>query len=155
LKHKALVFLACAAVTIILCTTIVSAASQRYFSSVHFAGKLTGKVGDHFETNIKYEIGWASTAPGPVNITRSAVNNPEYEIFANSLPAGLRFHSDTGVLEGTPQESGVWHLTPAVRDRDNGEKPYRGNGFWFTDFTTYQGKTWIEAKTPTDLEIAR
>lgn len=155
MRPKTLWFLTCAVCTVLVFATLLSGAAQNYISNVHFSSKMSGKVGDHFETRITYEIGWTGTASGTVSISRNAVNNPEYQLFANSLPAGLRFHSDTGVLEGTPQESGVWHLTPAVRDRNKGEKPYRGNGFWFTTYTTYQGQTWIEAKSPVDLEISR
>ena len=115
MKNKTFCFLACATLMVVACTTVLSGAAENYISNVHFSSKMAGKVGDHFETNITYEIGWTRTGSGTVVVSRSAVNNPEYEIFANSLPAGLVFHTDTGVLEGTPQEAGVWHLTPAVR----------------------------------------
>ena len=162
MRLKLFVCFASAVLAFALCSTVANGAADGYMSNVSLQGnyqdgKLVGKIGDHFDARITYQIGWfrPQKGGGPVNISRSAVNNPEYELFGVGLPAGLTFHQDTGIIEGTPRESGVWRLTPAVRDRANGEKMYRGHGYWFTQSTSYQGKTWEEAKSPIVIEISR
>ncbi|MGQ0545205.1 MAG: Ig domain-containing protein [Betaproteobacteria bacterium] len=135
--------------------------SGDYLSSVYLEGlsgerKLTGRIGDHLSSRIGYQIGWhTSDRHGTPRMTRAAVENPEYMLFGDGLPRGLTFDPATGRLSGTPQQSGVWRVTPAVRDRVNGETPYRGRGFWWTTYTRYQGKTWIQAENPTTIEIQR
>jgi len=131
-----------------------------YLSTVGMEGandnKLTGRVGDHMSSRIVYTIGWhTSDSTGHARMRRAAVTDPEYIIFGESLPQGLNFNPATGTLSGTPQQSGVWRITPAVRDRVNGENPYRGRGFWWTTYRTYQGKTWIQAEKDIVIEIRR
>lgn len=156
MRRKALVSFACAAIAVVMCSAVANGAADQYYSTVglqgnYQGGKLTGKIGDHFDARITYFIGWGHPpkgGSGSTIMTRSAINDPEYQVFASSLPAGLTFHEDTGTIEGTPRESGVWRITPAVRDKVKGEKMYRGNGYWFTQSTTYQERPGRSRKIP-------
>lgn len=126
-------------VVLLTVLTIVSIASakwgQEFISSVGMTN-LKGRVGDHFEGCVSYQIGWFTNThrSGPITVTDSDVRNPQYVLFAHSLPNGLIWNQSTGCLSGTPTESGQWPLKPGVRDANR--KMYNGHGYWFTEFTT-------------------
>lgn len=116
---------------------------------------IIARVGQPLHASIHFQIGWfVSRGNGqPMELRKSDINDPEYEmLYANGyknpsvLPAGLGFAGDKGELSGTPTEPGLWKYQPAVRDKQHGESPYRGHGYWWTDTATSSGKTWIEAK---------
>lgn len=117
---------------------------------------LLGYVGAPFQAHVEYSIGWGvyPSGGGTALSFRSAVVNPEYSYFCPDHGTscflngtGLVFAFDTGVLSGVPPAAFRKQIDPAVRDKVNGERPYRGTGGWFTVFTTSDGKTWSEADT--------
>lgn len=113
------------------------------------------EVGKPAEFDIKYQIGMVELPSGAGAITplSSDIKDPEYTLLwdgatqnPSPYPPGLGFSSETGVSSGTPTQTGTWSYHPAVRDKKDGESPYRGDGFWFSQFTTWDGKTWSESK---------
>lgn len=165
----------------LLGVTVVSSAAfadddERHFSQVSFAAD-TGaafadvdgtqgivlEVGKSAEFNIKYQIGWSYLPPGgagSLTPKSSDIKDPQYTMLwdadtqnPSSYPPGLGFSSETGVSSGTPSQPGTWAYHPAVRDKKDGESPYRGDGFWFTQFTTWDGKTWSESKDATPIVV--
>lgn len=120
----------------VLASTLAFAKWGQDFMSLVGLSANTGKVGDHFQAKVTYQIGWFTPLPhgGPITIQRYDVTNPQYVLFAHSLPAGLTFNPSSGYLEGTPTESGQWVVYPGVRDASHGL--YNGHGYWWTEFTT-------------------
>ncbi len=119
---------------------------------------ILGFVGTPFNARITYNIGWetytySGGSSATVTSSRSAVNDPEYYAFCyedspsscGTAAAGISFDTATGVFSGTPTVSLKTVVHGAVRDKENGENPYRGNGVWWTDYQSSDGKTWIEA----------
>lgn len=111
------------------------------------------RVGTPVHASIHYEIGlmeWPAEG-GAGHLLRSDVTAPEYELgcieSGCGMPPGLYFNSADGTITGTPNTAGSWHFRPAVRDRVNGEKPYRGNGFWGTYTGLINGKTYFKSKS--------
>jgi hypothetical protein len=113
-----------------------------------------GRVGAPFRAQVAYKVGW-STFPregGSEQSHRSDISNPEYEGFG-ALPPGVSMSRSEGILQGTPSAAGRWDFWPAVRDKDKGQSPFRGQGFWWTTYREYEGKTWIQAKDKTVLVV--
>lgn len=118
--------------------------------------------GQPLELDIHYEIGWYEPPEmgGPLALKSSDVKDPEYDLlvptssqYSSRMIDGLAFDKTTGVLSGTPAESGTFSYVAAVRDKNDGESPYRGNGFWHTDYSTSDGKTWVADKTETPILV--
>lgn len=116
---------------------------------------ILGRQNVPFTARINYKVGWSKfPAQGGGEIShRSDISSPEYIVFGAALPPGVRFVNDSGVMEGVPTAPGQWEIWPAMRDQVRGESPYRGQGFWWTTYRQYQGKTWIQAKDPTVLVV--
>jgi hypothetical protein len=123
---------------------------------------IVGYVGKPLHLSITYTIG-PFTAPdegGSQTLTSNEIPNPEYTFFcSNSDPCdlgaatGLTFDFASGTINGAPTKTGQFKFFPAVRDKDNGEDAYNGDGFWWTTFAKSDGKTWSEAKAPTVIII--
>ena len=124
---------------------------------------IIGEVGKPMQFHIVYQVGWYNPPPGGAGtmvLKESSIEQPEYEALwddnthnSPDYPTGLSFDKSAGVFSGTPTQAGTWKYAPSVRDRENGEKPYRGDGFWWTEYDTYNGKTWIVAKDETVVII--
>lgn len=122
---------------------------------------IIARVGQPLHASIHYKVGWFVAGSGQImELRKSDINDPEYNmVFVNGytnpsmLPAGLGFSDDKGEIVGTPTEAGLWKYQPAVRDKQHGESPYRGHGFWWTETVTSNGKTWIEAKDAVPLIV--
>lgn len=124
------------ALTLLLLVASASAKfGQDFISSVGMTNT-KGHVGDHFESCIRYQIGWFTPkrGGGNIDVTTSDVQNPQYVLFAHALPNGLTWNPSTGCLIGTPTESGQWPVKPGVRDATR--RMYSGHGYWFTEWTT-------------------
>jgi hypothetical protein len=113
-------------------------------------------TGTPFTAHITYYIGWSEMGQ---NVLQSkAITNPEFAYFCtdsdpncNLSTHGLGFNPDTGVIIGTLFQPTQVAIRPGVRDKVSGERPYRGDGFWFTSFVTSSGKTWfVESKPPSE-----
>ncbi len=142
MKRKSLLF-----VMVLMSTLAFAKWGQDFISNVGLTNN-KGRVGDHFEACIRYQIGWyPQQRSGPINVQTSDVTTPQYALFANSLPAGVTFNSSTGCLSGTPTESGQWQVYPGVRDANHAM--YSGNGYWFTQWTTDRSTGLVYA-TPKD-----
>lgn len=118
---------------------VVTSASAKFgqdFMSMVSMSNTKGRVGDHFEGCVRYQIGWFTPkrGGGPIVITDYDVRNPQYVMFAHSLPNGLTWNPSTGCLSGTPTESGQWPIKPGVRDANR--KMFSGHGYWWTEWTT-------------------
>ena len=116
--------------------TLVRAKFGQDFISMVSLSNTKGRVGDHFEACVKYQIGWFTPkrGGGSIDVTTYDVTNPQYVLFAHSLPGGLTWNVSTGCLSGTPTESGQWVVKPGVRDVSR--NMYNGHGYWFTERTT-------------------
>lgn len=127
--------------------TLVRAKFGQDFISMVNLSNAKGRVGDHFEACIHYQIGWFTPKRhgGSIDITQSDVTNPQYVLFAHSLPSGLTWNVATGCLSGTPTESGQWTVKPGVRDVSR--RMYSGHGYWFTTWTT-DSQTGLTYSTP-------
>lgn len=109
---------------------------------------------------IKYDIGWDD---GPSDatrwaVTRSAITQPEYNLTCDdscTMPPGVSFNVATGIIAGTPSAAGVWRYHAAVRDKINGEHPYRGGGYWWTNYQNINGKTYVESNTGFEIIILK
>lgn len=127
-------------ITLLLALLFVTPAfakwGQDFISSVGLTNT-KGRVGDHFQACINYQIGWFTPkrGGGSIDIQTSDVQNPQYVLFARAgIPGGTYFNESTGCLVGTPTESGQWTVKPGVRDRNR--RMYSGHGYWFTEWTT-------------------
>ena len=82
-----------------------------------------------------------------MEITKSFVTDPEYQLFFNdpSLPPGLSFDTQNGTLSGTPTQPGKWTVYPAVRDKIRGDNVYHGHGYWWTTYKQWEGSTWTKS----------
>lgn len=116
---------------------------------------IIGRVNVPFRSQITYKIGWSSypSGGGTELSHRSDIGDPQYTFFAREFPPGLHFNLERGLVEGVATVPGQWEIRPAVRDKVKGESPFRGQGFWWTNFRTYEGKTWSQAKDPTTFVI--
>src|SRR5208282_1777912 len=135
-------------ILLLLSTLAFAKWGQSFISNVGLSNA-KGKVGDHFDARITYQIGWFTPlrGGGPITVTQSDVNDPQYQLFGQ-LPNGVYFDANTGYISGTPTESGEWHVQPAVRNRSG--KMFGGNGYWFTTWVTdtNSGLVYSETKTP-------
>ncbi len=123
-----------------------------------------GFVGQPFKARIEYQIGWghAPEDGGSFVYEASDIQNPKYKILCDvgdsacnkglSI-AGLHFDPSTGVVEGVPMDAGAYYFYPAVRDTAPDWQPYRGNGYWWTEFNTVDGETWITSLYRTGIII--
>lgn len=116
---------------------------------------IIAKLNVPFKAAVRYKVGWSKfPSQGGSEIShRSDISDPDYQLFGSALPPGLRFNSDNGLLEGSPTTPGQWEIWPAMRDKAKGESPYRGQGYWWTTYRQYEGKTWIESKAPTVIVV--
>jgi hypothetical protein len=123
---------------------------------------IVGYVGKPIHLSTKYEIGnyAAPDTGGSMALTSNDIPNPEYMYFCPDGETcdlggvlGLSFDFALGTIDGTPTKTGQFKFFPAVRDKDNGEDAYNGDGFWWTTFTKSGGKTWSEAKAPAVIII--
>jgi hypothetical protein len=123
---------------------------------------VVGYVGKPLHLSITYTIG-PFTSPdtgGSLTLESNDIPNPEYMYFCSNDETcdlggatGLAFDFASGTIDGMPTKTGQFKFFPAVRDKDNGEDAYRGEGAWWTTFVTSGGKTWSEAKAPTVIII--
>lgn len=126
-------------------------------------GAVLGEVGKPMRFHISYMVGWyypPGDTPGPMTLKESDIEKPQYEALWDDnttnipdYPTGLSFDKAAGVFSGTPSQAGTWKYAPSVRDIDNGEDPYDGHGYWWTQTTKFNGKTWIIAKDETPVVI--
>jgi hypothetical protein len=123
---------------------------------------IVGYVGKPIHLSTKYEIGnFASPdTGGAMALTSNDIPNPEYMYFCPDGETcdlggalGLSFDFASGTIDGVPTKTGQFKFFPAVRDKDNGEDAFNGDGFWWTTFTKSGGKTWSEAKAPAVIII--
>jgi hypothetical protein len=111
-------------------------------------GVLVAYTGTAVSAKIGYHIGNMDcpSQGGTCQYVSSAITQPEYSLQCVdsqtcSMPPGLHFQEADGTISGTPVSTGVWRFRPGVRDKEKGEKPYRGNGDWGTYFGKVDGKT--------------
>lgn len=127
-------------------------------------GAIIGEVGKPMEFHINYQVGWFYPPPegtaGAMTLKESDIKHPEYVLLWSnethndpSFPPGINGDGDTGIYSGTPEQAGVWHYAPSVRDKEDGEDPYRGDGYWWTQYSKWNDKTWIKAKDETAVLI--
>lgn len=131
-------------------------------NSNYWEHAIVGYVGKPLHLSITYMIG-PFTAPdtgGSQTLTSNEVPNPEYAYFCSDDETcdlggatGLSFDFASGTINGTPTKTGQFKFFPAVRDKDNGEDAYNGDGFWWTTFAKSGGKTWSKAKAPVVIII--
>ena len=135
----------------------LAAGAGAAFADVDGTQGIVMEVGKAAEFSITYQIGWfdppAGGGAGSLIPRSSDIKDPEYTLLwdagtqnPSTYPPGLGFSSETGVSSGTPTQPGTWAYHPAVRDKKDGESPYRGDGFWFSQYTTWDDKTWSESK---------
>jgi hypothetical protein len=117
---------------------------------------VVGYVGKPLHLSITYTIGpFTSAEGGPMTLVSNEIPDPEYTYFCPNDETcdlggatGLTFDFASGTMDGTPAKTGQFKYFPAVRDKNNGEDAYNGDGFWWTTFAKSGGKTWSEAKAP-------
>ncbi|MGB8363807.1 MAG: hypothetical protein WCE20_04645 [Rhizomicrobium sp.] len=123
---------------------------------------IVGYVGKPIHLSITYSIGpyAAPDTGGSMTLESNDIPNPEYMYFCPNDETcdlggalGLSFDFASGTIDGTPTKAGQFKFFPAVRDKDNGEDAYNGDGAWWTTFTKSGGKTWSEAKAPAVIII--
>ena len=131
-------------------------------------------AGEPGSGQIVYTVGWFTPNPqgGPIELTSSDITSPEYMIacFPNDgpitnqecpyfspapmLPWELDASSGRVSFGATGFAGGVFHV--AVRDKEKGENPYKGNGFWHTwSSTNIGGKTYLVSKMLDAVLIVR
>jgi hypothetical protein len=159
------------ALGVLVASRVPASADQTYSSRVFGIGHVRtdkapdgkipfvalGFVGTPISGQIKYEIGTIDCprGGGTCSTVSNAIPNPEYTLFCGGnnpgcnwswRNSGIIWDGNTGTISGTPTAPGLWFFYAAVRDRVNGERPYRGNGVWGTTFVTSEdGKTWNES----------
>ena len=116
-----------------------------------------GEVGKPMQFHITYMVGWYYPPPegtvGAMSLKESDIDKPEYEALWDNdtnnvpdYPTGMSFNKAAGVFSGTPTQAGTWKYAPSVRDKEKGQDPYDGHGYWWTTTADVNGKTWIVAK---------
>lgn len=116
------------------------------------------RMGESIKLQINFHIGWVKFNAQGQEVKekfKDAVPNPEYTTFGDDWPAWLQTDKATGIVQGTPYSTGKWLIYPAVRDINTGEDPYRGQGFWWTEYTksNSSGKTYIKVKDPVAIVV--
>jgi hypothetical protein len=129
--------------------------SNVYFESANSEeGSIKGRVGQYLSAKIGYQIGFAVSEDDEYRLVESYVTDPQYMIFAQQIPPGLTWDASRGTVSGVPVSPGKWSLTPAVRCRQRGDKVFRGNAYWWTSYTVYEGVTWTKSKRSTTFDIS-
>jgi Putative Ig domain len=83
------------------------AASRPGYYNRTSLSRTEGARNRHFSTRIQYSSNF--------------IRNPQYTIWSTTpLPPGLTLNKTSGIISGTPSQSGIWHVKVGVRDRDKG-----------------------------------
>jgi hypothetical protein len=112
-------------------------------------------AGEPQTAQITYQVGTGQAEGGAFQLVRNEIPNPEYRLFCPP-GAGCAFWGKiavsvdeaSGALALRAAGPGGYLFLPAVRDKVNGEHPYKGRGFWWTEFNVANGKTYFSSKTP-------
>lgn len=133
-------------------------------ADVDGTGGMVGELGKPMQFHVKYEVGWyyppAEGTTGAMTLKESDIDKPEYAALwsdddhnPSDYPPGMVFSAASGVFSGTPSGAGSWAYYPSVRDKENGEDQYSGNGYWNAQVQKVDGKTWVMAKDATKVVI--
>ncbi len=77
-----------------------------YYTRISLS-RTEGARNRHFSTRITYSSNF--------------IKNPQYTVWSTTkLPPGLTLNKSSGIISGTPTQSGIWNIKVGVRDRDKG-----------------------------------
>jgi hypothetical protein len=107
------------------CLATSSPAPRRrtsYYTSVSLS-RYEGARNRHFSTRIVYSSNF--------------IKNPQYKLHSSTrLPPGTSLNTSTGIISGTPTQSGIWNVRLGVRDRNKGthDQPPGKTYYYFKTF---------------------